>query len=296
MYIICKILLFIFYKPVIRNFIPSKLYLSLKFYIKMGYFMDFKNPTTFSEKLQYLKLHDRKKQYTDMVDKYAVRNIISESIGEKYLIPLVGGPWNKAEDIDFDSLPNEFVLKCTHDSASVIICKNKNQFDKASAVEKLNKCLKYNHYWLGREWPYKNVHPQIIAEKYMVDESGIELKDYKFFCFNGECRFFKVDFDRTICHHANYYDIDGNLLPFGEVACPPVIDKQIILPSNLNEMIKLAELLSAGYLFIRVDFYNISGQIYFGELTFYPASGLGKIEPIEWDKKIGNWININELQ
>lgn len=299
-----------------RNF--SKLgltkFLSDKKYIKIAYRLSLKktinlnSPQTFNEKIQWLKLNDRQSKYTTMVDKYRVRNYIKETLGESYLIPLLG-VWDNAKDINFDSLPDKFVLKCNHDSGSVIVCKNKLQLNKKNVIKKLNKSLKKSGYWFGREWPYKNVKPCIIAEKYMIDThcddinansqdfnnstSKIEeLKDYKFFCFSGKVKCFKIDFNRHINHRANYYDRDGNLLKFGEKLCPPDFNLKLSIPENLDKMIEIAELLSQNDIFVRVDLYNIKGKIYFGELTYYPASGFGAFMPEEWDKILGDWINL----
>lgn len=273
------------------SFLSDKLYLKLKYRAMMGKKLDLKNPKTFNEKLQWLKLYDRKPEYTVMVDKYTVKKYVADKIGEKYIIPTLG-VWDKFEDINFEQLPDQFVLKCTHDSGGLVICKDKLKLDIAGAREKMTKSLKRDFYLMGREWPYKNVPRKIIAEKFMVDESGVELKDYKFFCFDGKPKFFKIDFGRFQEHRANYYDMDGNLLPFAEVECMPNPERRFKLPSNFQDMINIVSTLSTNISFVRIDLYNINGQIYFGEITFYPASGFGIIEPFEWDKKIGSWIKI----
>jgi hypothetical protein len=264
----------------------------MRYYEHFGVYPNYKNPRTFNEKLQWVKVYDHNPEYTKMVDKYGVRDYVKEQIGEEYLIPLVGGPWKRAEDIDFSKLPNEFVLKCTHDSASVIICKNKKEFDIQKAVKKLNKALKYNFYWYGREWPYKNVNPQIIAEKYMVDESGIELKDYKCFCFNGEPKLIQVNFSRFTKPKKNMYDCDWNYLPITS-HFPTEPEAKIDKPIKLDEMIGLAKRLSNNQSFLRVDFYCISGKIYFGELTFFPGSGFISYEPDEWNINMGDWMKLD---
>lgn len=253
--------------------------------------LNLQNPQTFNEKLQWLKIHDRKDIYTTMVDKYEAKKYVAERIGEQYIIPTLG-IWDRFEDIDFDGLPNQFVLKCTHDSGGLVICKDKNNFDKEKARKKIEACQKRNFYSYGREWPYKNVKPRILAEKYMKDESSEDLKDYKFFCFGGQVKCFKVDFDRFVEHHANYYDESGNLLHFGEAAYPPKKDANISLPDELKQMEELAEKLADNMAFLRADFYDISGQIYFGELTFYPASGFGKFTDEAWNEKLGSWIKL----
>ena len=273
----------------------DKLYLKLKFRLVMGQKLDLKNPKTFNEKLQWLKLYNRRPEYTMMVDKYAVKQFVADKIGEEYIIPTLG-VWDKVEDIDWDSLPNQFVLKTTHGGGGggVVICKDKSIFDRDAARKKLQKSLDSDIYLSFREWPYKDVPKRIIAEQYMTDESGVELKDYKFFCFNGRVQCFKVDFDRFISHKANYYDREGSLLPFGEKVFPPDFDRVFDKPKNFDSMISLAERLSEDVPFVRVDFYNSNGNIYFGEITFFPAAGMGKFEPEDWDEKLGEWINLKD--
>lgn len=289
--------------------IPSRWYIMAKYYKNFGKLPNLRDPQTFNEKLQWLKLHDHRPQYTRMVDKYEAKKYVAEIIGEEYIIPTLG-MWNRAEDIDFCSLPNQFVLKATHDSGRVIICKDKAKLDFKKAVDEMRISLSRNFYAVTREWPYKNVKHRIIAEQYMEDNDLGDLKDnkahnfngvpqahkmnslndYKFFCFNGVPRFFKIDFGRFVEHHANYYDIDGQLLPFGESEFPPLPDKQIPLPRTLEQMIEVAKTLSQGIPFVRVDLYEISGKVYFGELTFYPSSGTGIFTPPEWDKMIGDLL------
>lgn len=276
------------------NWMSDEKYLKRVYKIRMKKELNLENPTTFNEKLQWLKIHHRNPEHTKWVDKYAVREYIKEVVGEDYLIPLLG-VWDHFDEIDFDQLPDQFVLKCNHDSGGVVICRDKNQFDRAAARKKLERCLKNNGYGYGREWPYKNVKPRIIAEKLMVDDSGYELKDYKFFCFDGVVRCFKIDFDRFVGHRANYYDTDGNLLPFGEVVCLPDFDRKLEMPKRLKEMTELASRLSKGSPFLRVDFYEVAGQIYFGELTFFPASGWGPFTPPEWDRTFGDWIELKKF-
>lgn len=278
-------------KEFLIGIIPDKIFLTLKYYKNLGKFPNWNNPVTFNEKLQWLKLYDRRPIYTQMVDKFEAKKYVANIIGEEYIIPTLG-VWEKGEDINFDSLPNQFVLKTTHDSGSIVICKDKNVLDKKSAISTMNKSLKRNFYATTREWPYKNVKPRIIAEQYMVDESGIELKDYKFFCFNGEPKILKVDFNRFVKHQANYYDLDWNLLPFIEHGYPSDPNFIIKKPNNLHKMIDIAQKLSQDIPFVRIDFYNINEDIYFGEITFYPYSGVKNFIPKEWNFKIGNLIKL----
>lgn len=264
-------------------------YLKRKYKACMGKELHLDSPQTYNEKLQWLKLHDRKPEYTMMVDKYAVKRYVADIIGEKYIIPTLG-VWNHFEEIDFDKLPNQFVLKCTHDSGGIVICKDKNKLDLKSAKKKIEKCLKRNYYCSNREWPYKDVKPRIIAEEYMIDESGYELKDYKFFCFNGEPKMMFIATDRGSDTKFDFYDMEFNHLPFTNGH--PNANKQIKKPKNYSTMIALSAKLSFGIPHVRVDFYNINGKIYFGELTFFHWSGLVPFEPEEWDYKLGDWLEL----
>ena len=257
----------------------------------MGHWINWKNPKTFTEKIQWLKINNRRPEYTRMVDKFAVKEYVAGVIGEEYIIPTLG-VWDKPEDIDWESLPDQFVLKTTHGGGGggVVICRDKKTFDKGKALEKLTESLNSDIYKSFREWPYKDVPKRIIADKFMTPEKNLEsagLMDYKFFCFNGKVRFFKVDFGRFVEHHANYYSPEGELLEFGEQGLEPDPNYHIELPNNLKEMIALAEKLSANEPFLRVDFYNVNGKIYFGELTFYPASGMGKWTTDDADMTVG---------
>ena len=407
----------------------DEFYLKLKFKVNMGYWPNLNNPKTFNEKLQWLKLHDRKVEYTTLVDKYAVKQYVTQLIGKEYVIPTLG-VWDSPDDIDFNSLPNQFVLKCTHDSGGLCICKDKSKLNIAQVKERLHVALKHDYYYLNREWPYTHVQRKIIAEKlletenvdifvkqpdykfycfngepkycqvvhdcntkeiydmnwgrhefvgfdssiisiarpkhldemadicchvaknipfarvdlykikddnkylgeifsYSIEEKrevqsdtwnkllgdminleGVsvghfiahengdvfpltdEIKDYKFFCFKGKVHCFKVDFNRFTKHQANYYTPDGTLLKFGEIVCPPDYEHIEIMPSNLNKMIILAEKLSEGKVFMRVDFYNVNGRIYFGELTFFPAGGIGAFTNNEADEYLGSLMDI----
>lgn len=274
------------------NWLSDETILRIQFRDKMGKKLNLENPQTFNEKLQWLKLYDRDPRYTDLVDKYEVRKYISETIGKEYLIPLIG-VWDKFEDINFSKLPNQFVLKCTHDSGGVIICSDKTKLDISKARKKINKSLKRNFYYRAREWPYKNIKPRIICEKYMVDESGTELKDYKFMCFNGEVKCCFVCLNRNSIDGLNIdiYDNNWELMPFRR---PNNRNSGIKIPKprNFNKMIKFAEELSKDKSFLRVDFYEVNGQLYFGELTFYPSAGFEKFSPESYDYLLGSWIKL----
>lgn len=274
--------------------LPDNIYLKLMYKVMTGQKLDLNNPKTFNEKLQWLKLYDRNPLYTTLVDKFAVREYIKDKIGEEYLIPLLGGPWKSVDEIPFDTLPNQFVLKTTHDSGGVVICKNKAEFNIQAAKEKLNKSLKHNFYYGGREWPYKNVPPQIIAEKYMVDESGEELKDYKLMCFNSKVKASFVCSDRFSKDglKVTFYDSDWKRLPFERHYPASKVD--IDKPKSYEEMVHIAEKLSENMKFVRMDFYEINGKVYFGEFTFYPGSGFEEFNPPEWDEELGKWIELLE--
>lgn len=273
------------------GFIPDEPYLKLMYWANTGKKLNIDNPRTFNEKLQWLKLHDYKPEYSTMVDKYEAKKWVASRIGEEYVIPTLG-VWDSFEEIEFDKLPKQFVLKCTHDSGGLVICKDKYRLDLKKAKKKIEASLKRNYFVVGREYPYKNVKPRIIAEKYMEDNSSKDLKDYKFFCFGGQAKCFKVDFDRFIEHHANYYDENGSILYFGEVAYPPKFDANISLPNNIKLMERLAEQLSTSIPFLRADFYDVNGEVYFGELTLYPASGFGEFTDEAWSDQLGKWIKI----
>lgn len=269
-------------------------YLNNFYRFKFGKKLNIKNPVSFNEKLQWLKIYDRNDLYSIMVDKHEVKKYVSEIIGEEFIIPTVG-VYNTFDEINFDKLPNQFVIKCTHNSGGVIICHDKANFNYKLAKKCISKNLKTNFYKYGREWPYKNVKPRIIIEKLLKDDTTNQINDYKFFCFNGKVKLFKVDFDRNTKHGANYYDLNCDLLPFGEEVCPPNFNKEIQIPSNIHSMIKKAELLAKNTKFVRIDFYNVNGKIYFGEITFYPASGFGKFIPNDWDEKLGNMLNLGGI-
>lgn len=256
------------------NFISDDIYLRLMFWARLDQKLDLSNPTTLNEKIQWLKINDKNHGYCEIVDKYAVRKYISDTLGEDYLIPLVGGPWSSFEQIDINSLPKQFVIKTTHDSGGVVVCKDKDKIDLKETRKKLDNSLKNNYYWAGREYPYKFIKPQIIAEEYMVDESQIELKDYKILCFNGQPDNIMICTGRA-SGHAEYYhfDLKWNFLPlnYGDNKLPARFTMP--KPKCLDEMIKIAKKLSEGYKLIRVDLYEANGRVYFGELTLYPDSG-----------------------
>lgn len=278
------------------NWIPDSLYLKLMFWARLGLKLNYSNPKTLNEKVQLLKLKDRKKEYIKWVDKYSVRQYIEDKIGRDYLIPLIGGPWNKFEDIDFDKLPDQFVLKCTHDSGGLVICTDKSTLNFEEAKNKINKSLNNNYYWSGREWPYKQVPPQIIAEKYMVDKSGTELKDYKILCFNGKPDNIMICTGRNSSRGVKYYFFspDWQFLRYnyGDEDLPE--DFTISPPDNLNEMLDIARKLSFGTKLSRIDLYEADGRVWFGEITLYPDSGFDTDILPSTDLLFGKKMDVSE--
>lgn len=273
---------------VFEKSLPDKWYLQMMYRVRMGEKLNLKDPRTFDEKMQWLKLYDRKDIYTKWADKYEVRDYVAKILGEEYLIPLLG-VWDRAEDIDFEKLPGQFVLKCTHDSASVCICHDKASFDTEAAKEKLQRALSVNYFYPSREWPYKNIRPRIIAEQYMTDESGTELKDYKIYTFGGEPYLIQVDFDRFCHHRRNLYTTDWQYID-EQIEYPKDPSVQIARPKKLEEMLLCAKKLAAGTSSLRVDFYSVRGKIYFGEITFYQEAGFAHFEHRAYAEKLGGLI------
>ena len=272
----------------IFRIIPDKLYLKIIFRIKIGKKLNLKDPKTFNEKLQWLKLYDRNPKYTMMADKYKVREYVKEKIGEEYLIPILG-VYDKFDDIDFNKLPNKFVIKCNHDSGSVIICKDKKKFNQKVAKKKIDRAMKYNYFYVGREWQYKNIERKIIIEEYLNKLDG-DVKDYKFFIFNNHFVYSFVCSNRQEKVKFTFFDKNGKFIDIKQGGADN--DKNVKLPINYKKMIKLSETLAKGTTELRVDFYEVEGKIYFGELTFFDSSGFAKFEPEEWDEKIGSWLKL----
>lgn len=259
--------------------------------------LDLENPQTFNEKIQWLKLNDRNPKHTMLVDKYEAKRLVADTIGESHIIPTLG-VWDKFDDIDFSILPNQFVLKCTHDSGGLIICRDKKKFNKKSAKKKIEKCLKHNFYYGQREWAYKNIKPRIIAEEYMEDETAKQLgssglTDYKIFCFNGKPEFIYVScgLENHETAQIGFLTMEWEFADFkrsdyqGLTALP---DK----PKRFDEMIEYARKLSKNEKFVRIDFYEINTRVYFSEVTYYPCSGYMPFDSIEWDNKIGRMLKL----
>ena len=280
----------------IGGFIPDKLYLEWIYYLECGHRINWDNPQRYNEKLQWIKLFDHNPLYTELADKYAVKKIVSEKLGEEYVAKCLG-VWDRAEDIDWDKLPDRFVLKTAHDGGNngVFIVRDKAKANKSKIIRGVNKSLHRNTFVLGREWPYKDIPRRVFAEEYLEDANG-ELRDYKFFCFNGRVKCFKIDYNRQVYHQANYYDPQCHLLPYGEAAYPPNYEADIHMPENIQVMIALAEKLAKDIPFVRIDFYNVDGKIYFGEITFYPAGGMSKwVGEVPVDEIWGEWLRLPDL-
>ena len=273
----------------IKNLIPDRLYIAMQYYKHFKKLPNFRNPKTFNEKLQWLKLHNRKDIYTTMVDKHLVKQYVSNIVGEDCIIPTYG-VWNTAKEIDFDSLPKKFVLKWNHDSGSVILCNDKEKINRDSVVKKLNSYQSHNGYDYAREWPYKNVKPCIIAEQFLeAGEDG--LIDYKFYCFNGEPKFLYISkgLDDHETASISFLTMDWQFAPYRRNDFKPFseLPKR---PSNFDEMVKIAKKLSFGFDFLRVDMYSIKNKIYFSELTFYPCAGYMPFSNPEHDLEVGNML------
>lgn len=271
--------------------IPDKWYLALRYRMKLGQWPNLKNPQLYTEKLQWLKLYDRKPEYTTMVDKYEAKKYIADIVGDQYIIPTYG-VWEKFDDIDFESLPNRFVLKCTHNSGGVIVCMDKQSFDIDKARKVIEDCLRENYYWHSREWQYKNVKPRIIAEEYLYDTDYPDdsIMDYKFLCFDGEPKLIYYAEENTDDPYADIYDMNFQKqnIQFPEPNSP-VIAKE---PERFEEMKEIARKLSKHSAHLRVDFYNVNGKLYVGELTFYHCAGIFHIQPEKWNRILGDWITL----
>lgn len=274
------------------RFIPDKTMLKIEYKLKIGKKLNLKDPKTFNEKLQWLKLYDRKPIYTMMADKYEVREYIAKKIGDEYLVPIYGC-WDKFDDIPFDKLPNEFVMKCTHDSGSVVLCRNKEEMNFKSVKKQINKRLKKNPFWWAREWPYKNIKPRIIVETFLKDGENDFLPVYKFFCFNGEPRIIQqIQNDKQPNETVDYFDTNWNRIEMMQRF--PNSTHPVKKPEKLSEMLDIAATLSKGTCFLRVDLYIINSKIYFSEHTFYTDAGYSIFEPKEkkWDEILGDWIDL----
>ena len=266
--------------------IPDDKYLKRRFKQITGMNLNLDNPQSFN-----VKIHERNPILTTLVDKAEVKKWVSDIIGEEYVIPTYG-VFEKFEDIDFSRLPKQFVIKCTHDSGSSIICLDKDKLNLRNTRKRINKCLKKNTYWASREWAYKDVRPRIIIEKCIGDLAESDIIDYKMMCFNGKvkCLFTCTDRHSEDGLKVTFFDCDWNVLPFERHY--PKSKEEIKKPINFENLILLAEKIARDLVFARVDFYDIEGKIYFGEVTLYPGAGTEEFSPQEWDYKIGSMLEL----
>ena len=281
----------------IFRLLPDDKYQKLLFRAKMKYKLNLDNPSTFNEKLQWLKIYDRKPEYNTMVDKFEAKKFVADIVGKEHIVENYGC-WNSFDEIDFSKLPKQFVLKCTHDCGGLVICRDKDKLDKDKAREKIEKSLKRNYYWTQREWPYKDVKPRIIAEKYLenaADKDGlVGLVDYKFFCFNGkpEMLYVSKGLENHDTAKISFYDLDGKEMPFRRSDYAPVGD--YTLPENFSEMKLIAAKIaqSVDCPFVRIDLYSVEDNIYFSEITFTPCGGMIPFEPSSADIEVGKWLTV----
>lgn len=283
-----------FYRFVLRfpSLFPDRIYLKLLYPYKMrGEKLNLDAPLKFNEKLNWMKINYRDPRFTKLADKYEVKQIVKDIIGNVYVVPCYG-IYNCFDDISFDDLPQQFVVKTTHDSSGVFIVRDKNTFDITSLKKRLNMLLNKNHYWLYREWPYKNIKPRILIEQLLDDKTGRELRDYKFWCFNGVPKIMYItNKGKTI--EENFYDMDFRPVNInhGFPRTVPEYSK----PKEFEEMKELASKLSKGLPFVRIDFFDVNNRVYFGEYTFYDWGGFQPFEDPFWENTLGSWINLNQI-
>ena len=286
-----------------KGFLSDKLFLSIKYRLKVGRKLNWDDPKSMREKWQWLKLYDRRPEYTIMVDKYRFKEWAANIIGEEYIIPLLG-VWDRPEDVDFSILPKKFVLKCNHSTAHHYIHSGDDEPDREFAVGLLKKSYDIDHFWKSAEWPYKNVEKKVIAEEYIEDPLNPRLVDYKYYCYWGVPHYIQVNShakheyfsdQREVRNYQGFYDMDWNMQEFTQ-EFPYEHDVYTPKPANFDKMTELAKKLSQGIPFVRVDFYNISGKIYAGEMTLYPYAGLGAITPEKWDFVLGDLLDLSPLK
>lgn len=275
------------------SFIPDKIYLSIIYFIKTRKIMHWNNPKLLNEKLQWLKVYDRKPLYTKLVDKYEVKNYVADKIGAEYVIPTLG-VWENAKDISWETLPDKFVLKCTHDSHSIVICNKTKGIDKKKVENFLDECLKRNLYWLAREWPYKNVEPRIIAETFLESENGKELVDYKFYCYGGKPRYFMYSVGEATHHPKNHkFNMNKKSIDQYFKKQPSIPESEVKFPNNMEEMIEIVNRLSLDCPHVRIDLFNVDGKIYFGEYTFFSGAGFINMISDDYSNYLSEKIKIN---
>lgn len=301
---ILKLIHYLFNKPSVillwvleKDWFPlsDETYIKLWYKLNTGERLNLDNPVTYNEKLQWLKLYNHQPIYTEMVDKYAVKRLVSEKIGSQYVVPLLG-VWDSPSDIDFESLPRQFVLKVTHGGGNngIIVCKDKSKLNKSEVVNNLDYCMKTDGSIRNREWPYKNVIRRVVAEEYLEDNTYHELRDYKFFCFDGEPKIMFIASGRGFLPepYFDFFDMDFNHLNIKSAHPVSPIEKLPTKPTCWDEMKRVAATLSQGLPHVRLDLYEVNGKVYFGEYTFFHWAGCGSFEPKEWQRILGNWISL----
>lgn len=276
-------------KSLILNHLPTRLYIRLQYFKNYKKWLRIKHPTTYAEKLAYMKVYQHDDRLSILVDKYRVRQYIADKIGEEYLVPLLG-VYTTTDEIPWESLPESYVLKCNHDSGSTVIHASNKGFDRTHAIEVLSQHLKGNLYYYAREYPYRSVPPLILCEQYLNDGVGLTPNDYKIMCFNGEPRYIIVDQNRFVDHHRDVYDPDWNKLDF--CTDHPQTDVVLDKPLELEKMLSLARELSRDFKHVRVDFYIVNEHVYFGELTFCPWGGVISFRPEKWNRILGDLIEL----
>lgn len=274
------------------NWVSDENYAKLIYRAKFGRKLDLNNPETFNEKIQWLKLYDRNPKYSDFVDKYESKNIVKDLVGEEFVVPLLG-VYNSFDEIDFDALPDQFVIKTTHDSGGYVIVRDKSKLNIAEARKKIESSQKTNYYKYSREWPYNNIKPRIIVEEYIVGKNGEEMKDFKLFCFNGEFEFgFIISGRSQKILKMKYFDKDFNFIPVKQGGDKYILDESIPKPKSFDKMVELTKTLTKGFPFVRMDFIEVDDRLYVGEFTLYHWGGAMPFEPDEWDHKFGEFIKL----
>lgn len=287
-----------FYVRTLRKwrFLPSKQYVKYHYEYFSGKKLNLNNPKDFNAKIEWYKVFFRPKLLTQLADKYEVRSYVKAKIGAQYLNELYA-VYDNPKDIDFESLPNKFVIKANHTNGHNLIVKNKELLDKKKVIKLFEKWLTKNQYYRrGQEWAYKDIKPKIIIEKFLKEDNKNTLVDYKFYCFNGKPKFIDVHIDRDEDHKQGCFDLDFNLLPFGKSKNYKSISTDIDKPSNLSEMVNLAKKLAINLPFVRVDFYSVNGKSIFGEMTFYPSDARNNFYPEKYNLIIGNYFNLPKLE
>ena len=287
----CGVIFYRLISPFVKD---DETYIKWDYYFSTRKKLNLENPRTLNEKLEWLKLNNKNPFHSVLVDKYEVRDYIKKTLGDQYLIPLLGC-WNSFEEIDFDKLPNQFVIKCSHDSGSTIVCRDKKSFNFLAARKKINKCLKRDFYKVKREYPYKGLKRRIIAEQYVIDSREEEgLTDYKFYCFRGKVPCVLVCLDRHLGDPKFYFfNEDWELQRFNKRGKDAPEGFTIPKPKNMEKMFEIAKQLSKNEPFVRVDMYNVDGKIYFGELTFFPDGGADPNRLPEADQMFGDMVEIH---